>query len=53
MLITNVSARPRIRSKVPRWTSSALQAMAAPFPTPAKSTQTAATQTFGLNAAPT
>ena len=29
MLITNVSARPRIRSKVPRWTSSALQAMAA------------------------
>ena len=34
MLITNVSARPRITSNVPRWTSSALQAIAAPFPTP-------------------
>ena len=51
MLITNVSARPRIRSNVPRWTSRALQTMATPFPTPATTTQQdAATQTFGLTA---
>ncbi len=51
MLITNVSDRPRIRSKVPRWTSSALHAIATPFPIPVTKTQQDATQMFGLTAA--
>src|SRR5438874_1358230 len=50
-LITNVSARPRIRSKVPRCTRSALQAIATPFPIPVTKTQQEATQMFGLTAA--
>src|SRR5438067_886055 len=49
-LITNVSARPRSRSNVPRWTSSALEEIAAPFPMPATTQQPAATHTSGLAA---
>ena len=52
MLITKVSARPRIRSNVPRWTSSALHVTAMPFPMPLTMQPTAATQTSGLDCDP-
>ncbi len=46
-----LKTRPRIRSGEPRWTSTALQTTAAPFPIPATTTKIAATQTFGDTAA--
>src|SRR5512132_31159 len=50
-LIRTVNALPRNRSGAPRWTSSALQTIAAPLPAPETITQTAATQTLGDTAA--
>ena len=52
-LITKVSARPRSTSKVPRWTSSALQVMAAPFPAPEKRTQSGRNPDVRAQRAPT
>jgi len=51
-LITNVSARPRSSSLIPRCTSSALQTTAMPFPIPPITHAPAAIQMSAL-AAPT
>src|SRR5438445_4780694 len=52
VLIIIANARPRRASGAPRWTSSALQTIAEPFPQPATITEADATQTFGAAAAP-
>src|SRR5215218_2771741 len=51
MLMTSVNARPRIQSGTARWTRTALQTMAAPFPKPQRTTTAAASQKLGDAAA--